>query len=212
MKETMEEPAVYESAEDVAAYAAYIPGLDPARLSEDPDEGLLLAGVFCRAYNQVLDGLFDDVEVMRRNPNAIYDNETYRLRELPEAYQDRYDAAFAQRFLAAAIDFGSHLATDFRQPGSTIQELLVRIVLREITGLVDAMKLDGKDDWFSRLDEVFLMDDDHATLYNLDAEDVAEMEANPPLTDMVNLAFDDWFDPFNGYQATPYVVYGWGRD
>lgn len=208
MEETMDEQAVYETPEDIAAYAAFIPGLDPARLSEDPDEGLLLAGAFCRAYNHVVDGLFDDVEAVRRNPNAVADNETYRLCQLPEAYQDRYDAAFAQRLLAAAIDLGSHLATGFHQPGSTIQELLVRIVLRETSNVVEAMELGVEDGWFSRLDEVFLTDDDHEMLYNLDPEDVAEMEANPPLTDMVNLAFDEWFDPFNGYEATPYAVYG----
>ena len=201
----MSDPAGWEddeTAEDIAAYAARMSGLAPSRLSEDPEEGRLIAGAICRAYLGIVEALFDDVCALRHNPAALANLETQVICRLPLGFRSGYDAGFAQRFLTAAVDLGTSMATEFTHPASTAQELVLRLVLDEASNLDDALGLGLSEGWRYDVEDRLFMDMDHEVLYASLPDDVTD-EVQDKLG-MVTLAFEDWFESFAHHEGNPY--------
>ncbi len=158
-------------------------GLDPGATDPHAAPGstnapLLLRGAIHWAYENLIDELFDDAALLRQDPDAV--GETLQLLRLPVEYRDSYDALFAQRFLAVALDLGTALATDFSAPTCPAQAHALALIL------------DGLDLVPQLLPQVTLPDGWRGPL---------EQAARVPAADV-----SEWFTPFPGCTVTPYAA------
>ncbi|PYG98937.1 hypothetical protein CVV67_17855 [Arthrobacter stackebrandtii] len=161
-------------------------GLDPRDSPADPADpaqpqrhAVLLAGAVHWAYENLIDELFDDIALLRQDPSAL--GETLQLAQLPEQHRDSVDPLFAQRFLAAALDLGTALATDYTGPSCPAQAQALMLIL-------------GGVDLVPRLLPSIPLPHGWRDALALDAAQADNHDVS------------DWFIPFPGHTLNPYAA------
>lgn len=196
--------------------AARLPGLDLQTLGYNPDErdpdararslqnATVLRGSIHWAYESFIDELFDDISILRQNPNTV--DETLQICNLPPLYRAHYGPLFAQRFLAVALDLGTALASSFQTPTCVAQELALRLVIDRIKILPDALpSLELPEDWQELLLDSLFEDLDHELLYDPELDGISHDPALASLG-MADLDVSAWFIPFGDSPVNPYAA------
>lgn len=152
-----------------------------------------------------VDAVFADIEELERErPSTVADLDLDALAYLPERFAHRYDVVFARRFLLILADVTRRLAVAWTPPASVAEELALSMVLSHTQVIIDTDELDVASEWRADLEQFMFEDLDFELL---DEGDDIRTAATDRLG-AVNLAFDDWFTPFRGPYAAPYVTDG----
>lgn len=144
------------------------------------------------ALEFVIDALATDVEELGAGREV---ERTVMWTFLPERFRDRYDVAFAIRFLLATARVGERIFSAAAYPATCVaEELALRAVMR--TAIADAHEL-GSDDLAERLQQLAdMMVPDVDVLVLFEAQANLSREA-AFLHGVSHLWFDEWFRPFD---------------
>ena len=157
---------------DVLAAAAHCTALPVDLLAqaysdEFPDPDLPLAairGSLIVAANWVADELLNDADELAHGGTI---EDTSQLIDLPPQFEPHYTPGFARQFLVAFLDLSARLtAAQWTAPSCVAQELGVRLLLNQATGVADLAGLALPPDWPDTLAELLLEDIDHEYLYD----------------------------------------------
>ena len=122
--------------------------LAQAYSDEFPDPDLPLAairGSLIVAANWVADELLDDADALAHGGTI---EDTSQLVNLPPQFEPHYTPGFARQFLVAFLDLSARLTADQWTPPSCVaQELGVRLLLDQATGVADLAGITLPPDW-----------------------------------------------------------------
>ena len=159
-----------------------------------------------RAARQLTDLFLDDLRKLARREVAFADTDMAEY--LPRKHLGRYNLSFAERFLVCILT----VVWKLREPGMhwlacTAEELALRAIIEEARTLVLADPgLDEAEADFGSFESVAFEDWDFEMLFD-PAYDGVE-DASDPREDVVNLRFEEWFEPFNDRVIHPYLDEG----
>ena len=178
---------------DLAALGYATAELNPDTRAQALRQATNLRGALHWAYEYVIDQLFDDVQTLRTSADSL--EETLQLCALPPAYRSAFDALFAQRFLAVALDVGHSLVSGFSSPSCLAQELALKLLLDSVESLeVMLPDLDLPQDWRALASENLFTSLDHELLY-------LSQDGTSDISDI-----SDWFTPYLNQTLNPYAA------
>jgi hypothetical protein len=145
---------------DVLAAAAHCTALPVDLLAQaysdefpDPDLPLTaIRGSLIVAANWVADELLNDADTLAHGGTI---EDTSQLVDLPPQFEPHYTAGFARQFLVAFLDMSARLtAAQWTAPSCVAQELGVRLLLAQATGVADLAGIALPPDWPDTLAEL----------------------------------------------------------
>jgi hypothetical protein len=90
----------------------------------------LAAGALVHSIGPMLDTLFDDAELLRRDTTTAERRDPVVLDGLPPRFAHRYDSCFARRFLVAAVSITGRLTRSAWEPPACVaEELALRLLI-----------------------------------------------------------------------------------
>lgn len=190
---------------DWALNELFADDMAPADVADSLRQRTLLKGLLWNASVSVVDCLFEDVTLLaeRKDDPAAW-RDTHVVSKLPARFAQHYDRAFAQKFLAAAIEVTSRFAAAWVYPQTVAHELALRIVLDEAGSGAAKMSEPMPYAWREHLDEVLFQDHDVERLY-LTEQDVAD-GLDDPILQVPPLDFASWYIPYpNASPPVPYA-------
>jgi hypothetical protein len=156
----------------------------------------LIAGI-----SLMLDETLNDLERMAVRREDYLSEEAILLDYLPRQYQARYNVRFVRRFLACLMAVAYKFAQPPFKPLSCVAEELAANAF--ITAGRMQLELAGEldvADAYDRLEDAIFEDTDFAFLFNAQYEGIEETTLAAEVG-IVNLAFNEWFDPFRAVVA-----------
>ncbi|MGX1543204.1 hypothetical protein [Streptomyces adustus] len=161
----------------------------------------LAAGALVHATDILVDGLFQDVQVLTQEDATVAECEgpLWHLERLPDRYALRYDAHFARRFLVTVIAMTTRFTDgSFQRLSCVAEELALRFLLSET---ITTLELHGllDDDVAAALDSFaanVYEDMDHEWLYDGTLHGTDETAPGAALG-AAPMSFRSWFTPFD---------------
>ncbi|MFJ4221762.1 hypothetical protein [Curtobacterium luteum] len=149
-----------------------------------------------------VDAVFADIEELERaRPRSAAELDLDALGHLPGRFAAHFDVMFARRFVLVLAEVTRRLATVWSRPASVAEELAFSVVFSYTQAVIEANELTVAKHWRSELEELMFEDLDFEFLY----DDDSFLQTAIARLDAVNLTFEDWFKPFRGRYAAPYV-------
>ncbi|MGW2820189.1 hypothetical protein ACWC24_04185 [Streptomyces sp. NPDC001443] len=161
----------------------------------------LAAGALVHATDILVDGLFQDLQVLTQEDATVAECEgpLWHLERLPDRYALRYDAHFARRFLVTVIAMTTRFTDgSFQRLSCVAEELALRFLLGET---ITTLELHGllDDDVAAALDTFagnVYEDMDHEWLYDGSLHGTDETAPGAALG-AAPMSFRSWFTPFD---------------
>ncbi|MFD7872828.1 hypothetical protein ACFV5G_01630 [Streptomyces sp. NPDC059766] len=161
----------------------------------------LAAGALVHATDILVDGLFQDLQVLTQEDATVAECEgpLWHLERLPDRYALRYDAHFARRFLVTVIAMTTRFTDgSFQRLSCVAEELALRFLLSET---ITSLELHGllDDDVAAALDTFagnVYEDMDHEWLYDGSLHGTDETAPGAALG-AAPMSFRSWFTPFD---------------
>ncbi|MFG2943881.1 hypothetical protein [Streptomyces adustus] len=179
------------------------PGAEPDRLERavPAESARLAAGALVHATDILVDGLFQDMQVLTQEDATVAECEgpLWHLERLPDRYALRYDAHFARRFLVTVIAMTTRFTDgSFQRLSCVAEELALRFLLSET---ITTLELHGllDDDVAAALDTFaanVYEDMDHEWLYDGSLHGTDETAPGAALG-AAPMSFRSWFTPFD---------------
>ncbi|MFG2130688.1 hypothetical protein ACGFNV_23125 [Streptomyces sp. NPDC048751] len=178
-----------------------------------PEAAALAAGALVHATDNLVEELFEDVQVLTQEDTNVAECEgpLWHLERLPDRYALRYDAPFARRFLVTVIAMTTRLTDgSFQRLSCVAEELALRFLLGAATTALELHNL--LDDEVSAALDAFAAhvyeDMDHEWLYDDSLDgiengiengvgDGTEDGVTGTAPDVVLIALGSWFTPFD---------------
>jgi hypothetical protein len=172
---------------------------DLATFETEDGEPRVAAGALIYVIEELIDNLFDDVEVLSEEDVSVAETDDVMLGfgGLPPQFAHHYTPVFARQFLVAAVTVTGRLVEpEWHAPGCIAESLALHLLVQQATRLLDVNDLLTGDPYKAFTDAAF--DDlSHELLYDpaLDGIDVDRP------TDV-----GWWFVPYDGHIVHPYAA------
>ncbi len=113
---------------------------------------------------------------------------------LPARFAARYDYLFAKEFVVCLATVACKLVQPGNWPLACVaEELALHVVVEEAEAILEA---GGEEADFDDVRELAFKDEDYLMLYDMAWDGIGDSEFGRELR-VMNLAFDEWFEPFH---------------